>query len=71
MDKKYTDMKKYTPKRKYKDLLHVAIFVIILLVFASYESERKADIREAFAPSELNSSLRSDANFGASSFIRK
>lgn len=64
-------MKKRPSHRKYKDLLHVAIFLIILLVFANYESGRKAVIREAFVPSELNTPLRTDAALGANSHIRK
>lgn len=47
--------------RKYTDLLHVAVFVIILLLFANYESSRKATIKQAYVPSGSDASFRSEA----------
>lgn len=44
--------------RKYTDLIHVAIFIVILLLFANYESERKTHVPSAFSPSDANFSLR-------------
>lgn len=40
--------KKHIP-RKFKDILHVAIFLAILFAFANYESERKDSAREQAA----------------------
>lgn len=33
--------------RKYTDLIHMAIFLIVLIWFANYESEKKTDIATA------------------------
>lgn len=38
--------------RKYRDLIHLALFLIILVLFANYESNRKTAIASTYPSSQ-------------------
>ena len=38
--------------RKYRDLIHLALFLIVLVLFANYESKRKTAIASTYPSSQ-------------------